>query len=131
MGKIRFSESAIKSSFLVENPDWYVFECTKVLEKASTTGSINYIFIFEGKRSKNAKNPEEMSGVSVSKLINEKADWVMYPMFKAANNGNDLTPETEVDPHDLEGVTFEAMCKRGQRQDGSPQNDLVDFRPLS
>lgn len=123
MGKIRFSESAIKASFLVRNPDWYQYEISKIITKAATSGSTNYIFIFTGLNG-------EMQDVGVSVLINEKADWIMYPIFKAANGGQDLAPNTEVDPMDLLNVRLEAYTVRGQRQDGTPQNSLVEFRPL-
>ena len=118
---IKFSESTIKSSFLVETPDWYDYECTKVLEKTNDKGSINYIFIFEGRSG-------DMKGVGVSKLINEKADWVLAPLFKAAFG--ELDPEAEYDPQKLEGVTLQAYTKRGARMDGTPMNDLVDWRPI-
>ena len=30
---------------------------------------------------------------------------------------------------DLQDITLEGLVKRGQRQDGSPMNDIVDFAP--
>lgn len=129
---IRFSEKAIKASFLVETPDWYVFECTDVKKKPAKDGlSNNYFYIFEGRYSPNAEVPREMESVPVTYMANEKADWLHYPLFKAMNNGNDLPADTEVNPEDAKGVTLEAYCKRGARQDGTPQNTLVEFRPLT
>lgn len=128
---IRFSEKAIKSSFLVENPGWYVFKCTDVKKKLASNGeSNNYFYIFEGEYSPNAENPREMESVPVTYLANEKADWLHYPIFKALNNGNDLSADSEVNPEDVKGATLEAYCKRGARQDGTPQNSLVEFRPF-
>lgn len=121
---IRFSEKSIKQNFLVQNPDWYRYKCTDVKEKAASTGSKNYFYIFEGLNG-------EMQGVPVTKMANEKADWIHYPIFKALNNGKDLPANTEVNPIDVIGCSLEAYTKRGARQDGSPMNDLVDFRPLS
>jgi hypothetical protein len=120
---IKFSQKAIKQNFLVQNPDWYKFKITDVKDKPASTGSKNYFYIFEGLEG-------EMEGVQVSKMANENADWIHYPIFKAANGGKDLTPGTEVEPSDMAGIVMEAYCKRGARQDGSPMNDLVDFRPL-
>jgi hypothetical protein len=125
---IRFSESTIKASFLVQNPDWYRYECVNVLEKAATTGSKNYILIFEGRQTPGGT--DEMNGVPVSKLVNEKADWIMYPIAVAANGGENLPAGTDFDPKQLKGITLEARTVRGQRQDGSPMNDLVEFRPV-
>jgi len=123
MGKIRFSPATIKAGFLVENPDWYDYEIVKHMEKAATTGSVNHILIFEGRSG-------EMDGVPVSKLINEKADWVALPIFVAANGGNPPDPESDYDWDDLVGVRMSVFTKRGARQDGTPQNDLVEFKPL-
>jgi hypothetical protein len=71
-----------------------------------------------------------MNGVPVSKLVNEKADWIMYPIAVAANGGENLPAGTDFDPKQLKGITLEARTVRGQRQDGSPMNDLVEFRPV-
>lgn len=120
---IRFSASAIKANFLVENPDWYQYKCVDVKNKPATTGSKNYFYVFEGLNG-------EMLGVQVAKMANEKADWIHYPIFKAANGGVDLAPDTEVNPEDMKDVVLEAFTKRGQRQDGTPMNDLVEFRPV-
>ncbi len=120
---IKFSEKAIKQNFLVQNPDWYTYKCTDVKNKPASTGSKNYFYIFEGLSG-------EMKGVPVTKMANENADWIHYPIFKAFNGGKDLPPDSEVNPEDLIGVILEAYTKRGARQDGSPQNDLVDFRPV-
>lgn len=121
---IRFSASAIKANFLVENPDWYAYKCVDVKKKPSAAGdSTNYFYIFEGQNG-------EMTGVQVTKLASEKADWVHYPIFKAANGGKDLPPDTEVNPEDMKDVMLEAFTKRGARQDGTPMNDLVEFRPI-
>ena len=123
MGKIRFSPSTIRAGFLVENPDWYKYKIIKHLEKAATTGSVNHILVFEGQNG-------EMEGVPVSKLINEKADWVALPIFTAANGGNPINPDADYDWDELVGVVMEAYTKRGARQDGTPQNDLVEFKPV-
>lgn len=120
---IRFSQKAIKQNFLVQNPDWYQFKCTDVKNKPASTGSKNYFYIWEGLNG-------EMEGVPVTKMANENADWIHYPIFKAANEGKDLPVDTVVNPEDMIGVTLEGYCKRGQRQDGSPMNDIVDWRPL-
>lgn len=125
MAMIKFSAKAIRANFLVEHPDWYKYQITKILEKPSDDGqSTNFILIFTGQNG-------EMAGVDVSKLINEKADWIFYPVFKAANGGKDLAPDTEVNPNDLLNIQLEAYTKRGARRDGTPMNDLVDFRPLT
>lgn len=121
---IRFSKSAIKASFLVQNPDWYKYKCVDVKSKPAATGnSKNYFYIFEGLNG-------EMEGVQVTYMANEKADWLHYPIAKAANNGVDLAPDSEVEPEDMKDIIIEAFTKRGQRQDGSPQNQLVEFRPV-
>lgn len=121
---IRFSAAAIKANFLVENPDWYTYKCVEVRTKKSSDGnSTNYFYIFEGQNG-------EMTGVQVSHLANEKADWIHYPIFKAANGGKDLPADTEVNPEDMKDVVLEAFTKRGARQDGTPMNSLVEFRPV-
>lgn len=125
---IRFSESTIKAGFLVQNPDWYRYECVKVLEKPSSTGSKNYILVWEGRQTPGTS--DEMNGVPVSKLINEKADWVFLPIFVAANGGEPVAPNVEMEPKDLVGITLEARTVRGTRQDGTPMNDLVEWRPV-
>jgi hypothetical protein len=126
---IRFSASTIKASFLVQNPDWYRYECVNVLKKVAASGtSKNYILVFEGRQTPGGT--DEMNGVPVSKLVSEKADWIIYPIAVAANGGEDFPADTEFDPESLKGITLEARTVRGQRQDGSPMNDLVEFRPV-
>ncbi len=121
---IKFSASAIKANFLVQNPAFYQYKCTAVKNKPTQAGdSKNYFYIFEGLNG-------EMEGVPVTHMANEKADWLHYPIFKAANGGKDLASDTEVNPEDMEGIVIEAFTKRGARQDGTPQNTLVEFRPV-
>jgi len=123
MTMINFSESEIKAGYLVQTPDWYDYVIKDHKEKpAKTDGSANHIFIFEGQNG-------EMSGVPVVKLYSSKVAAFMVPLFKAANGGKDLTPGAGIDPNDLVGITLQAYTKRGQNQEGSPINDLVDFRP--
>lgn len=126
MGKFRFTPEAIKASHLIEKPDWVEFEITKHMEKTSSGGdSINHIYIFEG------RTPgHEMEGVGVSLLINEKAQWVALPLFTACNGGVVPTEGDEFDWNDIVGVRLLAYCKRGRRQDGTPSNDLVEFKPV-
>ncbi len=126
---VRFSQSTIKASFLVQNPDWYRYECTKVMEKPASTGSKNYILVWEGRHSPESKT-DEMNGVPVSMLINENADWVFMPIFIAANDGQPVEEDKEYEPKDLVGITLEARTIRGNRQDGTPQNSLVEWRPV-
>lgn len=120
--KIKFSAATVKAGFLVETPDWYKYRITKHMEKPASTGSINHILIFEGLTG-------EMTGVPVSKLINENADWVALPIFMAANGGQ-IQEDQEYNWDDLVDVVLEAYTKRGARQDGTPMNDLVEFRPV-
>lgn len=121
---IKFSAAAIKANFLVQNPGWFTYKCTDVKKKPSADGqSINYFYIFEGKNG-------EMEGVQVTHMANSKADWIHYPIFKAANGGKDLPPDTEVNPEDMKDVVLEGFTKRGERQDGTPQNSIVEWRPV-
>lgn len=122
---MRFSPQAIKASFLVENPGWYHYEITKVTSKPSEKGdSTNYFVVFEGRNG-------EMQDVPVTVLVNSKADWVALPIFTAANEGNKPEADKEYSFDDLKNIHMEAFTKRGTRQDGTPCNNLVEFRPLS
>ena len=125
MSKVRFSESAIRASYLVENPDFYEYEITRHTEKASDAGdSQNHFVTFEGRSG-------EMEHVPVNVLFNDKADWAYLPLFVAASGKAEISPEDEFDWDDLVGVKLKAMTKRGVRfGSDTPCNVLSDYRPL-
>ena len=120
---IRFSQADIKAGYLVQEPGWfdYIIKDHKT-KPAKSDGSANHLFFFEGQSG-------EMQGVTVVKLYSSKVPAFMVPLFKAANGGKDLDENTEYNEADLVGVALQAYTKRGQNQEGSPINDLVDFRP--
>jgi len=122
---MRFTPQAIKASFLVEHPDWYQYEITKHFTKKSADGqSTNHFLIFTGENG-------EMKDVPVTTLFNEKADWSMVPLFTAANGGELPDPDKEYNFEDLVGIHLECFTKRGARQDGTPMNQLTEYRPIS
>jgi len=105
MGKIRFSEAAIKANYLVENPDWYEYEITNVVSKPTQAGDSNNNFVtFEGRSG-------EMQGVPVTIMFNDKADWTYLPLFTVAV-GREITAEDEFEWDDLKGIKLQAMTKR-------------------
>ena len=123
MPVVNFTEEDIKSSYLVQNPDWYVYEITKITEKpARSDGSPNNWITFKGQTG-------EMKGVLVTKCYSSKAGWALIPLVKACNGGKDVTAETEFELNDLVGVRVQGMTRRGDFN-GSVVNDLVDFRPV-
>ena len=120
---VKFTQEDIKSSYLVQTPDWYGYEITKVTEKpAKSDGSPNYWLTFKGKTG-------EMEGVLVTKLYSSKAGWAMVPLIKAVNGGKDVSSDTPFELNDLVGVQVQAMTRRGDFN-GTATNDLVDFRPI-
>lgn len=125
MPKVKFTNEDLKSSYLVQNPDWYDYEISKVTEKpAKSDGSPNYWITFKG-----VGAGQEMNGVLVTKLYSSKAGWAMVPLMKAINSGKEPLPETEFELNDLVGIKVTAMTRRGDFN-GSTINDLVDFRPV-
>jgi hypothetical protein len=122
---IQFSESTIKSGFIVQNPDWYDYEFVKVEKKDTARGdSQNYIIDLEGRSG-------EMTNVPVTLVIWENADWVLLPIFKAFLGGKDPEPGVDYEVEDLVGTTLSGYTKRGAHyKDGTPQNDISDWRPV-
>jgi hypothetical protein len=123
MPVVKFTNEDIKSSYLVQTPDWYDYEVTKVTEKpAKSDGSPNYWITFKGQSG-------EMEGVLVTKLYSSKAGWAMVPLIKAVNGGKEPVSDTPFELNDLVGVKVSSMTRRGDFN-GTTINDLVDFRPV-
>ena len=121
MPVVNFTEEDIKSSYLVQNPDWYVYEITKITEKpARSDGSPNNWITFKGQTG-------EMKGVLVTKCYSSKAGWALVPLVKACGVEPAQGQSFELD--NLKGVQVQAMTRRGDFN-GSVVNDLVDFRPV-
>lgn len=123
MPKVKFTAEDLKSSYLVQNPDWYVYEIIKITEKpAKSDGSPNNWITFKGESG-------EMAGVLVTKCYSSKAGWALVPLVKAANGGKEPSAESDFELDDLLKVKVQAMTRRGDFN-GSVVNDLVDFRPV-
>jgi len=127
---IRFSESTIKSGFLVVEPDWYGVKFVKHMEKDSKDKkSKNHILVADVIACNEGEDTSKMLGVPVTILINEKADWAALPLFKAANGGEDPEADVDYEFKDLVGVELDAYIQRGKRQDGTSQNEMIEFSP--
>ena|SRR5713226_1209652 len=126
--RIRFSESDVKAGYLVKQPNWYRFKVSKHTEKPTKAGdSQNHWMIFEGLQTPNSSN--EMMGVEVVQNFNDKVPRFSVPFFTACNEGLPLNPEKDYNFDDTVGITLEAYAQRGSYE-GTPRNDLVDFRPV-
>ena len=124
MPVMKFTDEDIKAGFLVQNPGRYNYEIVDIKEKpAKSDGSPNYTFVCVGLSG-------EMKGVRVFVMASSKAGWLITPIFKAANNGVPLEAGRDYNTDDLKGVKVSAMTVRGQRDDGSYFNSLVDWKPF-
>lgn len=124
MPAIKFTEEDVKAGYLVKTPGRYKYELSNIKTKAARTdGSPNYIFVFKGLEG-------EMAGVAVFYMASSKAQWLIAPLVKAANGGEEPTPGVEYDLDSLKGVVLTAMTTRGQRDDGTYFNALGDFQPV-
>lgn len=122
MSLITFSESEIKSGYLVQQADWYEYEVKDYKEKPATTdGSPNHIWFFEGLSG-------EMEHVPVVKLISSKMKSDLINIMRAFNGGKDPSVGQTFDPADTKGIRLMAYTKRGQDQNGKTINELTDFR---
>lgn len=121
--KIRFSDADVKQGYLVKQPNWYQYKITKHTDKASKAGdSQNHWMIFTGLSG-------EMKDVEVVQNFNDKVPRFSVPFFTACNGGNPLDPTKDYDFDSTVGIVLEAYTQRGSYE-GTPRNDLVDFRPV-
>lgn len=123
MPKIKFSKEDLASGHLVNEPGWYDYVIHKITHKtAKTDGSGLHWVTFKGQSG-------EMENVLVTKPFSDKAGWASLPLFTALNGGNAPTEGQEFEWDDIQNMKVSAMTRRGEFN-GSPINDLVDFRPL-
>lgn len=123
MPVITFTQQDIKSSHIVEKPDWYEYEIKKVSSKpAKTDGSANYWVTFRGLNG-------EMEDVLVTEMWSSKAGFAMVPLYRGTHGGEDPKAGDSLDFNELVGIKLRAMTVRGDKF-GSIGNCLKDFRPL-
>lgn len=123
MPVITFTQDDIRSSHLVEKPDWYDYEIKKVSQKpAKTDGSVNNWVTFRGLSG-------EMEGVLVTEMWSSKAGWAMIGLYRGTHNGENPKAGDTLDFNDLVGIKLRAMTVRGDKF-GAIGNCLKDYRPL-
>lgn len=123
MPVVTFTKDDIRSSHLVEKPDWYGYEIVKVNPKpAKSDGSTNYWITFRGLDG-------EMEGVLVTEMWNIKAPWSMVNLYRGTHGGNDPKAGEEFKLEDTLNIKLQAYTNRGDKF-GTIANCLKDFRPL-
>jgi hypothetical protein len=125
-GFITFTDSEVKSGYLVQQPAWYRLKILGVRKMISQKGdSDNYFVEILGRSG-------EMTDVEFTKMFNTskgfKVNIVRY--FVACNGGNDLQPGKQYGFDDTVGVELEGYVTRGADKNGNPINDVGDWRPI-
>lgn len=109
-------------------PNWYKVEVMKVIEKPSAKGDSKNTFV-----EMEIKNEGPFQGVPVTKLYNEKAPGTIQGFAVAC--GVDIDDSVKAsgfafDPEQQVGKQIEAFIQPSKKEDGSPFNDVKEFRRI-
>lgn len=122
MPKVQFTDSDVRSGYLIESPNWILYRVKSCTEKTSKAGdSTNYFLVVVGIEG-------EMKDVEVVKMYNSKLIKLSNRFFMAAGGEEMLVAGKDYDFNDYTDVILEGYTERGE-QDGNPINLIKDWRP--
>lgn len=123
MPKVVFSDSDVRSGYLIQSPAWVKYRVKSCTTKTSKAGdSTNYFLVVVGLEG-------EMKDVEVVKLYNSKLMKLSNRFFMALEGVDALEAGKGYDFDDYVDSVVEGYTERGEDQDGNPINNLKDWRP--
>ncbi len=109
-------------------PNWYRLEVKKVEERPSAKGDSRNTFV-----TLEIMNEGPFQGVPVTKMYNEKAPGTIQGFAVACGvDIDDSVKQTgfAFDPEQQVGKQLDGFIQPGKKEDGSPFNDVKEFRRI-